>query len=54
MEIAKLSSSLKPMSVIPGEKTKLLWKDGGFQECLKHTYEYSLSDSAPYYFERME
>ena len=57
IEIAKLSSSLKPMSVIPsdvGEKIKLLWKDGGFQECLKHTYEYSLSGSALYYFEIME
>ena len=57
MEITKLSSSLKPGLVIPsdvGEKMKLLWKDGGFQECLKHAPEYYLSDSAPYYFQRME
>ena len=57
MEIIKFSSSLKPGLVIPsgvGEKMKLLWKDGGFQECLKRSPEYYLSDSAPYYFRRME
>ena len=57
MEIVKFSSSLKPGLVIPsdvGEKMKLLWKDDGFQECLKHASEYYLSDSAPYYFQRME
>ena len=37
-----------------GEKMKLLWQDDGFQECLKHAVEYQLSDSAPYYFERMD
>ena len=35
------------------EKMQLLWQDDGFQECLKHGVEYQLSDSAPYYFERM-
>ena len=57
MEIVKFSSSLKPGLVIPsdvGEKMKLLWKDDGFQECLKRASEYYLSDSAPYYFQRME
>ena len=37
-----------------GEKMKLLWQDDGFQECLKHAVEYQLSDSAPYYIERMD
>ena len=37
-----------------GEKMKMLWQDDGFQECLKHAVEYQLSDSAPYYFERMD
>ena len=37
-----------------GEKMKLLWQDDGFQECLKHAVGYQLSDSAPYYFERMD
>ena len=57
MEIVQFLSSLKPGLVIPsdvGEKMKLLWKDDGFQECLKHASEYYLSDSAPYYFQRME
>ena len=57
MEIIKFSSSLKPGLVIPsdvGEKMKLLWKDDGLQECLKRAPEYYLSDSAPYYFQRME
>ena len=57
MEIVKCSSSLKPGLVIPtdvGEKMKLLWKDDGFQECLIRAAEYHLSDSAPYYFQRME
>ena len=43
MEIVKFSSSLKHGLVIPsdvGEKMKLLWKDNGFQECLKHASEY--------------
>ena len=57
MEIVQFLSSLKPGLVISsdvGEKMKLLWKDDGFQECLKHASEYYLSDSAPYYFQRME
>ena len=57
MDIIKFSSSLKPGSPIPSdvdEKMKLLWKDGGFQDCLKCAPEYHLSDSAPYYFQRME
>jgi len=33
---------------------KLLWQDDGFQKCLKHAPEYHLSDSAPYYFQRMD
>ena len=37
-----------------GDKMKLLWQDDGFQECLKHAFEYQLSDSAPYYFKRMD
>ena len=36
-----------------GEKMQMLWQDDGFQECLKHGIEYQLSESAPYYFERM-
>ena len=36
------------------EKMQLLWKDDGFQECLKHATEYQLTDSAPYYFKRIE
>ena len=36
-----------------GEGMKLLWKDDGFQECLKCAIEYQLSDSAPYYFENI-
>ena len=45
-----------PVQYIPaniGEKMKLLWQDDGFQECLKCAVEYQLSDSAPYYFQRM-
>ena len=37
-----------------GKKIRSLWRDGGFQECLKHAVEYQLSDSAPYYFQRMD
>ena len=37
-----------------GEMMKSLWQDDGFQECLKRTVEYQLSDSAPYYFQRMD
>ena len=37
-----------------GEKMKLLLQDDGFQECLKHAVEYQLSDSAPYFFHRMD
>ena len=37
-----------------GEKMKLLWQDDGFQKCLKHAVEYQLSDSAPYFFHRMD
>lgn len=57
MDIVQFSASLKPGIIIPldiGEKMKLLWKDGGFQECLKRSPEYQLSDFAPYYFQRME
>ena len=57
MEINKCSSLLKPGTVISpdlGEKMKLLWKDGGFQECLRRAPDYHLGDSAPYYFQRIE
>ena len=57
MEIVKCSSPLKPSTVISSdlcEKMKLLWKDGGFQECLRCASDYHLSDSAPYYFQRIE
>ena len=37
-----------------GEKIRLLWKDNGFQQCLKHAVEYQLRDSAPYYFQNMD
>ena len=37
-----------------GEMMKLLWQDDGFRECLKRAVEYQLSDSAPYYFQRMD
>ena len=57
MEIITFSSSWKPGSLIPsnvGEKMQLVWKDDGFQECLKRACEYYLSDYAPYYFQKME
>ena len=57
MEIVDSSSLLKPGIEISsglGEKMKLLWQDGGFQECLKCAPDYHLSDSAPYYFQRIE
>ena len=57
MEIVRCSSLLKPgieISSDLGEKMKLLWQDDGFQECLKHAPDYHLSDSAPYYFQRIE
>ena len=57
IEIVQCSSLLKPgieISSDLGEKMKLLWQDDGFQECLKHAPDYHLSDSAPYYFQRIE
>ena len=56
-KIINFPTPLEHGMVIPseiGEKMKLLWQDDGFQECLKHAVEYQLSDSAPYYFERMD
>ena len=56
-EIINFPTPLEHGMMIPpeiGEKMKLLWQDDGFQECLKHAVEYQLSDSAPYYFERMD
>lgn len=47
---------LESGAVIPpeiGEAVKSLWKDEGFAECFKRAYEYQLSDSAPYYFQKM-
>ena len=54
---SKITSFPTPLQEIPaeiGEKMKLLWQDDGFQECLKRAAEYQLSDSAPYYFQRMD
>ena len=56
-EITNFPTPLEHGMMIPseiGEKMKLLWQDDGFQECLKHAVEYQLSDSASYYFERMD
>ena len=53
---SKIISYPTPLEYIPseiGEGMKLLWQDDDFQECLKHAVEYQLSDSALYYFERM-
>ena len=53
---SKIINCPTPVQYIPaeiGEKMKLLWQDDGFQECLKCAVEYQLSDSAPYYFQRM-
>ena len=54
---SKIINCPTPVQYIPaeiGEKMKLLWQDDGFQECLKRAVEYQLSDSAPYYFQRMD
>ena len=54
---SKIINCPTPVQRIPaeiGEKMKLLWQDDGFQECLKCAVEYQLSDSAPYYFQRMD
>ena len=54
---SKIINCPTPVQYIPaevGEKMKLLWQDVGFQECLKRAVEYQLSDSAPYYFQRMD
>ena len=54
---SKIINCPTPVQCIPaeiGEKMKLLWQDDGFQECLKRAVEYQLSDSAPYYFQRMD
>lgn len=55
--VLKFPIPLESGAVIPpeiGEAVKSLWHDGGFQECFKRAYDYQLSDSAPYYFERMD
>ena len=55
--VLKFPVPLESGAVIPpeiGEAIKSLWRDGGFQECFKRAYDYQLSDSAPYYFERMD
>ena len=57
VHVSKIINFPTPVQYIPaeiGEKMKLLWQDDGFQECLKRAVEYQLSDSAPYYFQRME
>ena len=54
---SKIINCPTPVQYIPAEiseKMKLLWQDDGFQECLKHAVEYQLSDSALYYFQRMD
>ena len=54
---SKIINFPTPLEYIPsdvGKEMKLLWQDDGFQECLKHAVEYQLSDSAPYYFGRMD
>ena len=56
-KITNFPTPLEHGMMIPpeiGDKMKLLWQDGGFQECLKHTVEYQLNDSAPYYFQNMD
>ena len=55
--VSKIINCPTPVQYIPaeiGEKMKLLWQDDGFQKCLKHSVEYQLSGSAPYYFQRMD
>lgn len=55
--VLKFPIPLESGALIPseiGEAVKSLWRDGGFQECFKRAYDYQLSDSAPYYFGRME
>ena len=54
---SKIINCPTPVQCIPaeiGEKMKSLWQDDGFQECLQRAVEYQLSDSAPYYFQRMD
>ena len=54
---SKIINCPTPVEYIPaeiGEMMKSLWQDDGFQECLKRAVEYQLSDSAPYYFQRMD
>ena len=55
--VLKFPIPLETGAVIPpeiGEAVKSLWKDDGFQECFKRGYDFQLSDSAPYYFGRMD
>ena len=55
-ELANFPTPLENGVMIPqtiGEGMKLLWKDNGYQECLKCAVEYQLSDSATYYFKNM-
>ena len=52
--ITSLTTPVRYISPEIGGKMKLLWQDDGFQECLKRAVEYQLSDSAPYYFQRMD
>ena len=56
IDIVNFSVPLGHGVMIPSEiseKMQLLWQDDGFQESLKQAIEYQLSDSAPYYLERM-
>lgn len=55
--VIKFPIPLEKGAMIPpeiGEGIKLLWQDKGFTECVKRAYEYQLSDSGRYYFDRMD
>ena len=53
-KIINCSTPVQYISAEIGEMMKLLWQDDGIQECLECAVEYQLSDSAPYYFQRMD
>ena len=55
--VVNFPTPLEPGTLLPNEiseSVKALWQDNGFEECFKRAYEYQLSDSAPYYFNRMD
>jgi len=56
-QIANFPTALKYGMVISEIGIKMrstLWQDGGFQECIRHAIEYQPTDSAQYYFQRMD